>query len=149
MANFLILKPTDLLSFSKRAKSKVRIETNLVRTNTLHNSTQWFEKAVSSEETRRWFERAIDQGGDVYFIVGFHTVTDVRIIFESPEGNKHTRRLGLPIGMALNTVGVLRICDSVGAHNEVYIIALINRSFKPASSLFGGDCLLKPLCGIM
>ena len=49
---------TSLLSagYSKRAYSKVRIETNLVRTYTLQNSTQWFEKAFSSEETRRWFE---------------------------------------------------------------------------------------------
>jgi hypothetical protein len=47
-------------SFSKRAKSRVRVETNLVRTYTLQNSTQWFKKAVSSKESRRWFERAID-----------------------------------------------------------------------------------------
>jgi hypothetical protein len=100
---------TSLLSagFSKRAKSRVRVETNLVRTHTLPNSTQWFEKAVSSEESRRWFERAIDQGDDVYFIVGFHTVTDAQIIYESAEGNEHTGRLSLPVGLTLNAAGVI------------------------------------------
>jgi hypothetical protein len=100
---------TSLLSagYSKRTKSKVRIETNLVRTYTLQNSTQWFEKAVSSEETRRWFERAIDQGDDIYFVVGFHTVTDAQIIYESVEGNDHTGRLRLPVGLALNAAGVI------------------------------------------
>jgi hypothetical protein len=46
---------TSLLSagFSKRAKSRVCVKTNLVRTYTLQNSTQWFEKAVSSKESRR------------------------------------------------------------------------------------------------
>jgi hypothetical protein len=100
---------TSLLSagYSKRAKSKVRIETNLVRTYTLQNSTQWFEKAVSSEETRRWFKRAIDQGDDIYFVVGFHTVIDAQIIYESAEGNEHTGRLGPPVGLALNAAGVI------------------------------------------
>jgi hypothetical protein len=100
---------TSLLSagFSKRAKSRVRVETNLVQTYTLQNSTQWFEKAVSSEESRRWFERTIDQGDDVYFIVGFHTIIDAQIIYESAEGNEHTGRLGLPVGLALNAAGVI------------------------------------------
>jgi hypothetical protein len=43
----------------------------------------------------------------------------------------------------------LRICDSVEAYDKVYIIALINRSFKLASTLFRRDRLLKPLCGIL
>ncbi|RFU25268.1 hypothetical protein B7463_g11075, partial [Scytalidium lignicola] len=114
---------TSLLStgFSKRAKSRVRVETNLARTYTLQNSTQWFEKAVSSEDSRRWLERAIDQGDDVYFVVGFHTVTDAQIIYESAEGNEHTGRLGLPISLALNAAGVIAplgdIADpQVGVH---------------------------------
>jgi hypothetical protein len=43
----------------------------------------------------------------------------------------------------------LRICDGVEVHDEVYIIALINGSFKPAPTLFRGDRLLKPLCRIL
>lgn len=100
---------TSLLSagYSKRTNSKVRIEANLVRTYTLQNSTQWFEKAASSEEARRWFERAIDQGDDIYFVVGFHTVTDAQVIYKSAEGNEHAGRLGLPVGLALNAAGVI------------------------------------------
>lgn len=100
---------TSLLSagFSKRAKSRVRIETNLVRTYMLQNSTQWFEKAVCSEESRRWLEKAIDQGDDIYFVVGFHTFTDAQITYESTEGNEHTGRLSLPVSLALNAAGVI------------------------------------------
>lgn len=100
---------TSLLSvgLSKRAKSKIRIETKLVRTYTLRNSTQWFEEAVSSEATRHWFEREIDRGNDIYFIVGFHTVTDAQIIHESATANERTGQLGLPIGLALNAAGVI------------------------------------------
>jgi hypothetical protein len=43
----------------------------------------------------------------------------------------------------------LRICDDVEAHDEVYIIALINRSLNSASSLSKEDRFLKPLCGIL
>jgi hypothetical protein len=100
---------TSLLSagFSKRAKSRVRVETNLVRTYTLQNSTQWFDKAVSSEESRGWFERRIDQGDDIYFVVGFHTVTDAQIIYESADGNEHAGQLSLPVSLALNAAGVI------------------------------------------
>jgi len=114
---------TSLLSagFSKRAKSRIRVETNLVRTYTLQNSTQWFEKAVSSEESRRWFERTIDQGDDIYFVVGFHTVTDAQIIYESAEGDEHRGRVRLPIGLAMNAAGVTAplgdlVNPQVGAH---------------------------------
>jgi hypothetical protein len=107
--------------FSKRAKLRVRVETNLVRTYALQNSTQWFEKAASSEETRRWFERAIDQGDDVYFIVGFHPVTVAQIIYEFAEGSGRTGRLGLPVSLALNAAGVIALLGDlvypqVGAH---------------------------------
>jgi hypothetical protein len=43
----------------------------------------------------------------------------------------------------------LRIYNSVEAHDEVYIITLINRSFKLASTIFKGDRLLKLLYGIL
>jgi hypothetical protein len=108
--------------FSKRAKSRARVETNLVRTYTLQNSTQWFEKAVSSEESRRWFERAIDQGDDVYFVVGFHTVTDAQIIYESAEVNEHTGRLGLPVGLTLNAAGVIApLGETLLIHKSAFI----------------------------
>ncbi|KAN0114590.1 hypothetical protein V8E51_004134 [Hyaloscypha variabilis] len=41
------------------------------------------------------------------FVVGFHTATDAQIIYGSAEVNKHTGRLGLPVGLALNAAGVI------------------------------------------
>jgi hypothetical protein len=59
------------------------------------------------KRVERWFERAIDQGDDVYFVVGFHTVIDAQIIYVSVEVNEHTGRLSLPIGLTLNAAGVI------------------------------------------
>jgi hypothetical protein len=101
-------KLTSLMSsgFSKRANARVRIETNAVKTYTLDNSEAWFMDATNFDETRRWIERAI--GGDgVYIVVGFHTVTDARIVHESIEGHQLTGQVTLPVGLSLAAVGVV------------------------------------------
>jgi hypothetical protein len=66
--------------FSRRANIKARIATDQVKTYILGNSGRWFEEAMSPEVTRKWVERAIDQGDDIYIIVGFHAVSNARII---------------------------------------------------------------------
>lgn len=124
--------------FSKRTKSRVRVETNLVQTYTLQNSTQWFEKAASSEESRSW---SIDEGDDIYFVVGFHTITDAQIIYESAEGNEYTGRLGLPVSMSLNAAGVIAplgdLADpQVGVHRGS-IGGVIERFKAPREQICG------------
>jgi hypothetical protein len=53
--------------------------------------------------------------------MGFHTVTDTQIIYKSTEGNKHTGRLSLPIGLALNTTGVIApLRDLANPQVDVY-----------------------------
>ncbi|CAF9931584.1 MAG: hypothetical protein GOMPHAMPRED_005961 [Gomphillus americanus] len=100
---------TSLLSagFSRRSGSNITIETSLVQTYMLPNSTQWFEEAISLEETRRWVEKCIDQGDDLYFVVGFHTIMDAQIIHEAANRNERTRQVGLPVGLALNAAGII------------------------------------------
>jgi hypothetical protein len=101
-------KLTSLLSsgFSKRANRVVRIETNVVKTYTLDNSEAWFTEATGLEGTRKWIERAI--GGDgIYLVVGFHTVSDARIVHESVQGHQLTGQATLPVGLSLAAVGVV------------------------------------------
>jgi len=101
-------KLTSLMSsgFSKRANTRVRIKTNVVKTYTLDNSEAWFMEATEFDETRKWIERAI--GGDgVYLIVGFHTVTDAWIVHESVEGHQLSGQVTLPVCLSLATVGVV------------------------------------------
>ncbi|KIN02768.1 hypothetical protein OIDMADRAFT_40618 [Oidiodendron maius Zn] len=103
---------TSLLStrFSKYTKSRVYIKTNL---------------AVSSKESRYWFKRVIDQGNDIYFVIGFYTVTDIQIIYKSIESNKYTGRLSLPVGLALNAAGVIApLRDHINPQVGFYYIGI-------------------------
>jgi hypothetical protein len=62
-------KLTYLMSsgFTKRVNTRVRIETDAVKTYTLDNSEAWFTEATKFDETKRWIERAI--GGDGIYLV--------------------------------------------------------------------------------
>jgi len=101
-------KLTSLVSsgFSKRANARVRIETQVVKTYTLDNAEAWFSEATNFEDTRRWIERAIG-GNGIYFVVGFHTVTDARIVHESIEGHQLGGEITMPVGLTLAAVGVV------------------------------------------
>ena len=100
---------TSLLSsaFSKRANSRTRIETTQVKTYTLENSSKIFEEAMKIDSTRKWIEKAIDDGDDVYLIVGFHTVVDARIVHESVKSQDVGGRVGIPVDLSLAAVGAI------------------------------------------
>jgi hypothetical protein len=116
-------KLTSLMSsgFSKRANTRVRIETDTVKTYILDNSEAWFMEATDFDETRRWIERAI--GGDgIRLVVGFHTVTDARIVHESIEGHQLSGQVTLPVGLSLAAVGIVaplgNIVDTAVSGNQ-------------------------------
>ena len=92
--------------FSQRAKLRVRVETDTVKTYVLDNSEAWFRKATDLDETKKWIEGAIG-GSGVYYVVGFHTMTDARIVHESMEGHKTSGGLTMPIGLSLAAIGVI------------------------------------------
>lgn len=55
----------------------------------LANSGAWFRKACAKQETRSWFEGAIEENdSDVYLVVGYHTVTDAQITEAATTGRK-------------------------------------------------------------
>ncbi|KAJ4350295.1 uncharacterized protein N0V89_008916 [Didymosphaeria variabile] len=101
-------KLTSLMSsgFSKRANTKVRIETNAVKTYTLDNSEAWFREATNFDDTRRWIERSLS-GDGIYLVIGFHTVTGARIVHESVEGHQLAGEATLPVGLSLAAVGAI------------------------------------------
>jgi len=100
---------TSLISagFSKRAKTKIRVATDHVKTYTLDNSDFWFEEATGLEATRVWFERAFDRDHDVYMIVGFHTVTNASISQDSIDGKNAAAQINVPASLFLATAGVI------------------------------------------
>ncbi|KAH7131155.1 hypothetical protein EDB81DRAFT_808007 [Dactylonectria macrodidyma] len=100
---------TSLLSagFSKRAKMKIRVATNRVKTYTLDNSDSWFDEATGLRATRVWIERAIDRGEDVYMIVGYRTVMDASISQASIMGNSAGGQTTVPATLSLTAAGVI------------------------------------------
>src|SRR5271154_1196538 len=67
-------KLTSLLSssFSKRTKASIRITANQVKTYHLVNNEDWVRNTMQSEDVRRWIERTVDKGEDIYVVVDYH-----------------------------------------------------------------------------
>lgn len=99
-------KLTSLMSygFSKQANTKVKVETNEVKTYTLDNAAAWFTKATGDEDTRKWIERSVG-GNGIHFVVGFHKVTNAYIAYESIKGQQLSGEANLPLGLSLTAVG--------------------------------------------
>lgn len=118
-------KLTSLMSsgLAKRAKSQVRIESQQVKTYTLDNSEAWFREAAMLLETQDWIESAV--GGDgIFLVVGFHTVVDAHIVYESVEGRQIGGHVSLPVGLSLAATGVIppfgnALDPEVNAHRTV------------------------------
>jgi hypothetical protein len=94
-------------SISSRTKASIRITANLVKTYYLDNNGQWFRDAVRSEDVRKWIERTIDEGEDIYVVVGYHTVLDACIVEQSREQKGLDGKVVMPISTALATSGVV------------------------------------------
>jgi len=93
--------------FSKRAKVKIRVTTEHVKTYTLDNSECWFEEVTCLQATRAWIERAIDRGRDIYMIVCFHTVTNASVSQESVVGSTGGGKINVPVSLALAAAGIV------------------------------------------
>jgi hypothetical protein len=94
-------------AFSKRLKASVRVTSEQVKTYYLQNCAQSFRKALEHEETRRWIERTIDEGEDVYLVTGYHTLLDARIYEQSGEQRFSGAEITAPLSMALTASGVI------------------------------------------
>jgi len=102
---------TSLMSawFSKRAKTQVRLTADQITTYTLDNSDEWFEDAVGIPATRTWIERAVDREDNIYMIVGFHAITNARIIQDIVQGGDVGGQINLPVSAAFAMFGVIPI----------------------------------------
>ncbi|KAJ5820531.1 hypothetical protein N7474_006122 [Penicillium riverlandense] len=99
---------TSLVSTSrtKRNDAYTQISTDQVITYQLSNSGSWFKSAVKSEAVHGWLNESIEQGDDIYVVVGYHTMRDARIIEGVANSADTSAWLKLPVGEALATAGV-------------------------------------------
>jgi hypothetical protein len=94
-------------SVTRNTKTSTSITTKQVKTYYLDNNGQWFRDAVKCEDTRRWIERTIDEGEDIYVVIGYHTALDARIVEKSRGQNILKGSLQVPITSVLATSGVI------------------------------------------
>ncbi|EXM14337.1 hypothetical protein RAB80_016453 [Fusarium oxysporum f. sp. vasinfectum] len=116
---------TSLMSagFSKRAKAQVKITADCVKTYALDNSDDWFTKATDILATKTWIERQADRGHNIYMVVGFHTITNARIVQELVHGIGAGGQIHVPFNLSLAAFGAVvplgEIIDpSVGGNTD-------------------------------
>lgn len=99
-------------SFSKRGGSSVHITSSSVKTYYLNNVGEWFKHAVQSEKTRKWVERTIDEGEDMYIVTSFRTLLDARIKERAQGERGASGKFVSPVSATLAALGrVLPISD--------------------------------------
>jgi len=62
---------------------------------------------VQSEETRKWIERTIDEGEDIFVVIGYHTILDARIMEQCGGQSTSGGNLVMPVSAALAATGVV------------------------------------------
>ncbi|KAL9595914.1 MAG: hypothetical protein Q9179_004796 [Wetmoreana sp. 5 TL-2023] len=101
---------TRLLSASRAKRNKVhtQVTTDRVTTYQLGNSGSWFKSAIKTLTAREWIKESIDQGDDIYVVVGFHTMLDAQVAEGAAVALESSGQLGLPVtGAALAATGVM------------------------------------------
>jgi hypothetical protein len=58
-------------SWTKRRKEYTQVNTGQVTTYQLDNSGAWLKEAVKMQTTREWIKESINQGDDIYLVVGY------------------------------------------------------------------------------
>ncbi|KAI9863866.1 MAG: hypothetical protein M1813_003518 [Trichoglossum hirsutum] len=116
---------TRLVSASrtKQNKTSTRVATDRVTTYQLNNSGLWFKNAVKLEATRKWIEQAIDQGEDVYVVVGYHTMLNARIVESASMASESSAQFDVPATALLAATGAVipvgRIADpGISGHQQ-------------------------------
>jgi hypothetical protein len=67
-----------MASYSNRDSNCIQLSAFRATTYQLINSGDWFDKVCGDPETRKWLERAIERGQDVYLVVGYHTLLNAQ-----------------------------------------------------------------------
>ncbi len=101
---------TRLMSASRarRNKAYTQVTTDRVTTYQLGNSGSWFKSAIKTETAREWIKESIDQGDDIYVVVGYHTMLDAQVVEGAAGAMETSGQLGLPVTeVALAATGVM------------------------------------------
>ncbi|PNP58759.1 hypothetical protein FNYG_15037 [Fusarium nygamai] len=100
---------TSLISagFSKRLQSQIQLVPASASNYCLDNSDEWFDKAVSLPDTRKWIENAALRGHKIYIIVGIQTFIDTRIVQKSARGQQAGGQVTVPVSLSLTAAAAV------------------------------------------
>ncbi|GAB7350128.1 hypothetical protein MBLNU459_g0791t1 [Dothideomycetes sp. NU459] len=133
------------------ASSELSLESKQVKTYYLHNTADKFDALVADEAVRKWFEKAIKRGTDVYMVVGLQTILDASLHSDAQRG--HAGGVGLDVkDPHSQTLGVRaegsadasshQMTSFVAEHEQVYAIQYQKIVFTPFSSKTASDARL-------
>ena len=113
---------TSLLSFalSRRAKRGIKVAAETVKTYSLSKVPMWFNEASKLEATKRWLEDTIDEGSDIFFIVGFRTISNARITVETSLASGVSGQAQVPVSAVLASAGVVIPLESIDPSVDVH-----------------------------
>ena len=94
------LDPVADVSRDKHNQNQRAIGTANSTIHQLGNSRDWFRTALQELETRKWFEKAILEGEDIYLIVGYQIVRDAVLSKEQSSSNGYAAKLRVAPGHA-------------------------------------------------
>ncbi|KAK6544788.1 hypothetical protein TWF694_001471 [Orbilia ellipsospora] len=99
---------TELISlFAAKTKLEdIHVESITAVTYILCQWDDIFREACASHATRKWLEGTIEDGKDVFFIVGFKMLLDPRIEEKATKSKKNELELQLPVNAAMSIAGV-------------------------------------------
>src|SRR5436853_4974412 len=87
--------------------------TGQVTTYQLDNSGAWFREAIKKPTTREWIEESIEQGDDIYVVVGYYTMLNAVVVEGSAELVGSSAQLEMPVTASLAAAGVVVALDNI------------------------------------
>ena len=99
----------NLLSVSRSQKRRIvtSITTEQSTAYLLGNSGKCFQEALQDQHTKTWIEKAKRRRGDIYLVVGYHTVLNAEIYEGGTLCNETAGNIALPVAEALAATGII------------------------------------------
>lgn len=78
---------TNLVSvaLTRQRHAATTVAAEKVTTYRLANCDEWFKSCCQQDATRKWMEKAIIQGNEIYVVVGYHTLSNAQYLGNASE----------------------------------------------------------------
>lgn len=130
----LLSKLLDLTS-QRSTQAGMQLLARAGRIYTLKQPSSWFRRLCECIEVREWLQEQIEDGNDVHFVVGLHTLFDTTtaegLALRSTHGGTLTAAVGGLTGLPINDYANIGVSASVN-NNQ----ATVHRYVAPGEQVF-------------